>query len=162
MSTRNRVVVGKYSKSKATPEDVIEIKRQNREKLDWILEQPIEWLIERAKEEYGSNWMCIFAGEEHYLHEVKYRNNYKLKKGGDIHPTKTNRQRKIQKIDSKTNELVHTYENAKECQEQEGLSSHQISTVLSVCTKKMTHYKGHIWKFEDEEEYFNQLKNYEI
>ena len=162
MASKNRVVIQKYSKTKATPEDVIEIKKQNREKLDWILEQPIEWLIERAKEEYGSNWMCIFAGEEHYLHEVKYKNLYKMKKSGDIHPNKTNRQRKIQKIDPKTNEILHTYENAKECQEQEQLSNHQISTVLSVCTKKLPHYKGLLWKFEDEEEYFNQLKNYDI
>ncbi len=162
MSRRNRVVVSKYVKSTTTPEDVIEIKKQNKEKLDWILKQPIEWLIERAKEEYGSNWMCIFAGEKHFLHDVKYKNNYNLKKDGLLHPMKANRSRKIQKIDSKTNELVCTYENAKECQELEGLSNHQISTVLSVCTKKMTHYKGHVWKFEDEEEYFNQLKNYEI
>jgi hypothetical protein len=162
MSRRNRVVVSKYVKSITTPEDVIEIKKQNKEKLDWILKQPIEWLIERAKEEYGSNWMCIFAGEKHFLHDVKYKNNYNLKKDGLLHPMKANRSRKIQKIDSKTNELVCTYENAKECQELEGLSNHQISTVLSVCTKKMTHYKGHLWKFEDEEEYFNQLKNYEI
>lgn len=163
MSTRkNRVVTRNYNIVKATTDDIIEIKKQNKEKLDWILQQPIEWLIERAKDEYGSNWMCIFAGEKHFLHDVKYKNNYNLKKSGEIHPMKTNRSRKIQKIDSKTNELLYTYENAQDCQTQEELTNHQISTVLSVCTKKMTHYKGHIWKFEDEEEYFNQLKNYQI
>jgi len=161
MPRRNRIVTRNYDVARATPEDVIEIKKANREKLDWILQQPLEWLIERARAEYGSNWMCIFAGEEHYLHEVRHQVKYQNKRGGLQHPMKANRSRKIQKIDYKTNELVETYENAQDCQDKQGLSKSQISTVLSVCTKKMLQYKGYIYKFEDEEEYLNQLKNYD-
>lgn len=146
---RQRVVARKYEKKiKVTPEMVEEIKKQNKEKLDWILEQGPEYIIELAKKEYGESWMIIFSGENHYMHYerlVENRNNpnkkYRQRRG--------NRDRPIRKMDNLGLKVLDTYENSEDLMEREQFSITQLSTVLSVCTGKLEIYKGFIWQFDD-------------
>ena len=145
-------------KEKVTAEELIEIKRNNKEKLDWILEQGEDYLIERAKDLYGASWMCIFAGENHYLHKIRMQNNAKNLRDSNYIPAKGNRMRRIQKLDMKTLEVLHTYQNAEDARRGEELSDVQIGSLLACCTKRYPHYKGFKWKFEDEEQILNQLK----
>jgi hypothetical protein len=145
-----RVVVKKYDKNKVSREELSEIRKQNREKLDWVLEQGPEYMIEKAKEVYGENWMAVFAGEKHYLHYERYINNRRTLNDGSRPPKKGNRQKQIQKIDYQTNELICVYDNAEAARVGENLSDKQISTLLSVCTGKYEHYKGYKWVFVEE------------
>jgi hypothetical protein len=145
---RKRIVTRKYQKKITTQEEVIEIKKQNREKLDWIIEQGPEYIIELAKKEYGDNWMTIFAGENTYLHYERLqlnRNNpnkkYRQRRG--------NRDRPIRKMDSNGKKVLDTYVDSEDLMEREEFSITQLSTVLSVCTGKLEIYKGFIWQFDD-------------
>lgn len=145
---RKRIVTRKYQKKITTQEEVIEIKKQNREKLDWIIEQGPEYIIELAKKEYGDNWMTIFAGENTYLHYERLqlnRNNpnkkYRQRRG--------NRDRPIRKMDSNGTKVLDTYLDSEDLMEKEEFSVTQLSTVLSVCTGKLEIYKGFIWQFDD-------------
>ena len=146
---RKRVVARKYQKKvKVTSEMLEEIKKQNKEKLDWIIEQGPEYIVELAKKEYGENWMVIFSGENHYLHSDRLqfnRNNpnkkYRQRRG--------NRDRPIRKMDFNTKKVLETYENSEDLMEREQFSVTQLSTTLSVCTGKLEQYRGFLWQFDD-------------
>jgi hypothetical protein len=148
---RQRVTVKKYNKEiVTTKEELEEIRKQNKEKLDWILDQGIDYIILKAKEVYGDNWMSIFAGEKHYLHKERLDNNRLHLRSGGKNPKKGNRLRRIHQIDFKTNEIIHIYQNAEDARIGMDLSDKQISSLLAVCTGRYEHYKGFKWKFEDD------------
>jgi hypothetical protein len=148
MVKRERVVTRKYDKGVVTPEMVEEIKKQNKEKLDWILEQGPEYIIELAKKEYGDGWMVIFSGENHYLHYDRLLENrknpnkkYKQRRG--------NRDRPVRKVDRFNKKVLETYSCAEDLMEKEQFTLTQLSTALSVCTGKLDLYRGFIWQFDD-------------
>jgi hypothetical protein len=146
---RKRVVARKYEKKiKVTPEMVEEIKKQNKEKLDWILEQGPEYIIELAKKEYGDSWMIIFSGENHYMHYERLAENRK-NPNKKYRERRGNRDRPIRKMDNLGLKVLDTYENSEDLMEREQFSITQLSTVLSVCTGKLEIYKGFIWQFDD-------------
>lgn len=146
---RKRVVTRKYQKKvKVTPKMVEEIKQKNREKLDWIIEQGPEYIVELAKKEYGENWMIIFSGENHYLHYDRLTENRK-NPNKKYRQRRGNRDRPIRKMDNLGLKVLDTYENSEDLMEREEFSKTQLSTVLSVCTGKLEIYKGFIWQFDD-------------
>ena len=140
---------GKYNITPkvTTPAEVDEIKRVNREKLDYILSQGPDYMIELAIKYYGENWMTVFGGEESYLHNERTKHN--LTKGS-LRSVDGNRSRPVLKLDKNTEEILQSYDTVYQCVEEEGFSPTQMSTLISTLTGRYPQYKGYKWKFADE------------
>ena len=140
-----------YKPKKQITEMWIEqIRKQNKERLDYILSQGEEYLIQLAIKYYGESWMCIFNGEKSYLH--KERLDHNTKNGGALRGRTTgNRFRRLQKIDLNTNEVLVEYKDVFECIKAEGMKESQIPSVIAVMTGRTETYKGFKWRFCDEE-----------
>lgn len=130
-----------------TEEDVIQIKKDNREKLDYIFSQGPEYMIELAIKYYGENWMTVFGGEETYLHTERNRHNVKH---GGLRSKDGNRSRPIVKLDMNTEEVIQSYDTVYQCVEEEGLTHTQMTTLIATLTGRYESYKGYKWRFADE------------
>ena len=140
---------GKYTITPkvTTPAEVDEIKRVNREKLDYIMAQGPDYMIELAIKYYGENWMTVFGGEESYLHTERTRHN--MKKGA-LRSTDGNRSRPVLKLDKDTEEIVQSYDTVYQCVEEEGFTHTQMTTLIATLTGRYEQYKGFLWRFADE------------
>jgi hypothetical protein len=128
--------------------EIEEIKRVNREKLDFIMAQPPEYMISLAIKYYGESWMTCFAGNETYLHTEKLKHN---NTHGSIRKKDGNRTRPILKIDAQTDEVIQSYDTVYECLEKEGFTNSQRSSLMAVLTGRFAKYQGFKWKFADEQ-----------
>jgi hypothetical protein len=138
-------------RNQITEMEIEEIRKQNRERLDYILSQGEEYLIRLAIKYYGESWMCIFNGERSYLH--KERIDHNIKNGGALRGRTTgNRVRPLQKIDLKTNEVLVEYKDVFDCIKGEGMQESQIPSVIAVMTGRTESYKGFKWRFCDEQQ----------
>ena len=140
---------GKYNTTpKVTPPaEVDEIKRVNREKLDYIMAQGPDYIITLAIKYYGENWMTVFGGEKSYLHNERAKHHQK--KGG-VRGVKGNRERPVLKLDIDTEEIVQSYDTVYQCAEEEGFTHTQMTTLIATLTGRYNQYKGYKWKFADE------------
>lgn len=132
-----------------TEEDVIQIKKDNREKLDYILSQGPDYMIELAIRYYGENWMTVFGGEETYLHTERVRHNTKK---GALRAKDGNRSRPVLKLDKDTEEIVQSYDTVYQCVEEEGFTHTQMTTLIATLTGRYENYKGYKWRFADEKQ----------
>lgn len=142
----------KRGKYKTTPKvttqaEVDEIKRVNKEKLDYIFSQGPEYMIELAIKYYGENWMTVFGGEESYLHNERIKHN--LKKGA-LRSVDGNRSRPVLKLDIDSDEILQSYDTVYQCVEEEGFTHTQMTTLIATLTGRYEQYKGYKWKFADE------------
>ena len=132
---------------KITEEQIEEIKRINREKLDYILSQGPEYVIELAIKYYGEGWMQVFEGEEHYLQTERMRYNAK---NGALVGAKTNRNRRVNQINKTTKEVIREWENVNVITSELGLKKTQEQTLIGVLRGRMDSYMGYEWRFADE------------
>ena len=142
---------GKYKTTPkvATQAKVDEIKRINREKLDYIFSQGPEYMIELAIKYYGENWMTVWGGEESYLHTERTKHN--LTKGA-LRAKDGNRSRPVLKLDIDTEEVVQSYDTVYQCAEEEGFTHTQMTTLIATLTGRYENYKGYKWRFADAKE----------
>ena len=141
--------VGRYPKDYVvTEEEIKEIKRINRERLDYIISQGPEYQIELAVKYYGDNWMTVFGGEQTYLHaeRVKYNQTHTPLARGRL------RERPIQQLDLLTGDVLETYENSWEVKEKMNWTQPQMQTMLACLTGRYDKYMGYKWKFADADE----------
>jgi len=136
---------GRY-KTKVTPEDIEEIKRTNKERLDEILSKGPEYIIDLAIKHYGEGWMQVFEGEEHYLKTERSRYNAKH---GAVIGSKTNRERRINQINAETDEIIQTWENVDAAGDALGLGKTQRQTLVGVLRGRARTYLGYKWEFAD-------------
>lgn len=133
--------MARTKKEKVTKEEVLEIKEQNKKKLDELFSNP-NWRYELGKKHFGeARWQKVFFGEEHpeYWDWKKDPNREKM---ADTH-------RPISEWDKEGN-LIDTYENVGEALEKYGWESTKGVNVLDSArdmNRKLAY--GRIWKFED-------------
>jgi hypothetical protein len=143
-----KVTKRKYEKAlkEITEEELEEIRRVNREKLDEIYSKGPEYMITLAIKYYGDNWMACFAGEETYLsnERVKHRDKF-----GSVKTAKGNRGRPLNKLDLNSGEFIRRYENVYECVDEEGYSDNQMNTLMAAASGRYPSYKGWKWEFAD-------------
>lgn len=138
------------AKKRVSPEELQQIRKQNSDKLDYILSQGIEYLIQKSKEQYGDNWMTIFSGEKHPLHEDKRKAKEMAIRSGEYDfAGKGNRHKPILKLDINTGEVLERFQNIGEISEAMGLINSQPSSLLACCTGRYKDYKGFKWAFEE-------------
>jgi hypothetical protein len=131
---------------KITEEELEEIKRVNREKLDEILGKGPEYIIELAIKYYGESWMTVFSGEETYLHYERTKHNQRF---GSVRTVKGNRERPIHKLDINTKEIIKSYDTVLEAAEEMGFNKVQTQSLIGALTGRYEHYMGYSWKFAD-------------
>ena len=132
---------------KITKEQIEEIKRTNREKLDYILAQGPEYIITLAIKYYGEGWMQVFEGEDHYLQTERQRYN---SKNGALVGAKTNRNRRVNQINRTTKEVIREWENVNVISSELKFTKTQEQTLIGVLRGRMDSYMGYEWKFADE------------
>ena len=133
-------------KTKLTEEQVAEIQKVNKEKLDYILSQGPEYIIDLAIKYYGEGWMQVFEGEEHYLRTERSRYN---SKHGALIGSKTNRERRIHQINAETDEIIETWENVDAAGDAMDLGKTQRQTLVGVLRGRAQTYLGYKWQFAD-------------
>ena len=140
-------------KTKVTDEEVAEIKRINKEKLDEIQSKGLDYIIELAKEHYGRNWMAVFSGENIFLHaEVRKEREQLRAEGKYKYSHGVYRKRPIEKLDKDTDEVLDTYANVEAIKNEYGWTDGQIASVIACCTGRYDAYKGFKWKFVTDDE----------
>lgn len=143
--------MARTKKVEITPELLEEIKAENRRKLDELMEGGADLIAKLAKEQYGRNWMAVFAGENHPIHRDEKERRAGLRAAGNYKYSHNGyRDRRITKLDMDDNEIA-TYENVYEAVEAAGLKERQLQEIIACCTGRYKSYKNFKWKFTDEE-----------
>jgi len=129
-----------------TAEQLEEIRRVNREKLDYIFSKGPDYMIELAIKYYGESWMTVFGGEETYLHNERIKHNTTK---GSVRGAGGNRLRPVHKMDVETDEIIQTYDTVLECAEDMGFNKTQTQSLIAALTGRYEYYQGFKWRFAD-------------
>lgn len=123
-----------------TDEDLIEIRNQNKRRLEEIFSNP-NWRYELGKKHFGEKrWQKVFFGENHP--------DYKDWKFDPNREKVADTNRPISEWDENGN-LIDTYENITEVIEKYGWDMKKSTHIIDTCRGKNIKSYGRVWKFED-------------
>ena len=137
--------------SDATPEDVIQIKLQNKKRLDEILSTP-NYIEKLAKKHYGEDWMRTIDANHYMKVEKRKKNaieNSKKQKDGNFTPRVPATTLPIIEL-TLDGEFVKEWNNIKEWRE-ENYTKHYVGPIQ--CAQGKAHHAyGKKWKFKTDYE----------
>ena len=134
-----------------TNEELLEIRLENKRKLDEIMSNP-NYIEDLAKKYYGDDWMRTL-GDNHYMKVEKRKNNAlensKRQKDENFTPRVASTTLPIVEL-TLEGELIHEWANIKMWREQNP-TKHYIGP-LQCATGKSHHAYGRKWKFKQDYE----------
>lgn len=133
-----------------TWEEYLEIKKENKRKLDEILATP-NYQEVYGKKWYGDNWISTLYGNHPARWEKSKENQqraYKKLKGEYVEPRKTKIQLPILQYEKNGEVLVKRWESLEEWMEVEQTTKAQALTILKAVQSHEGFSYGYFWKFE--------------
>ena len=144
LQTHSIKVMTKTYDSKANEEDIIQLRKQNKERMDAIFNNP-NWRKDLGVKYFGEEeWFKIYHGERHpEFQEIKKESGY--------HQTRSNVsyvKKPLSQYDLEGN-FIKSFKNVKEVLiEYNWEAKHQTHIMMACKGKAVTAY-GYVWKFNE-------------